>query len=938
MNREKSSWKDGIADLIRLGDRVTVGASEHPDTTKAGFAAVEQALIGVAQGSVPQAALLFSTSRHEPRELLRAVKSKIPEGVPVYGGYAVGIITNDFLAYDGFQVGVALFWLSTARLDVFLERGLNLGEAAVGERLFGRVSAQHFNGDPSLLLLYDSVNRTGGKFRLNMATSIVAEGFNKIDENISIVGAGLVGDMQCRTTHQWVGNEVDSQAALLLAFSGGLEIQQVVMHGCRPVSAYHEVTKTDHNVILEIDGRPALDVISELLGPESGRSWRDYSFFVTLGVNKGERYGAFKPEMYANRMCMNVDLARKGLVMFEPDLRPGNLFQLMLRDIDLSYISENIRLNLAKNAPRKPIFALYIDCAGRACAYSHMDEEEATYVQSALDGVCPLLGFYSGVEIARMAAKPQALDWTGVLCLFYERELPIDCAPIRLKSRAASSEPEKAHLPNAEPELSKKQLLEALSYYKRNLDFAAGQQVRFDAHMSSVSRALRQREQGFWVLANLKRNLSALSGKEQIFQDTLARIISSMAVDRALILCMDESGRYRVAAASGYSEEEKAKIAEGVHSFPDSFFAVGHLIANKSETCDTVQIIRHDLRLPFFVAVPIVMPRLRAILMAGRHREMKPFFPPFDRGDVVNFEAIASFLASIVDNVELYSDVQKMAASFRRFVPEAFLKILNRSDFKEIELGDHVARSMAVLVCDIRCFTTLCERMDPQGVFAFVNEFLSEIGPVVRRRGGFINEYLGDAIMALFEEPSDALRSAIEIIRQIDLFNERRRNQGKFSIQVGVGVNSGDLMLGTIGEAERIQGSVVADAVNLCFRLESLTKIYGAQILTTDTTLKLIPDRNKITVRPVDLVVVKGKRNHVTVVEILDGNSRERLKKKLETRERYESAFQSFEYGAYDEAEQKFRAIARIDPKDRAARVMMTKARKLAEGNPFVEE
>jgi hypothetical protein len=100
----------------------------------------------------------------------------------VYGGYAVGVITNNFLAYDGFQVGIALFWLSTGRLDVFVERDLNLGEAIAGDRLFQRISDHQFDGDPSILLLYDSVNRTGGRFRLNMATSILVVGFNRIDE------------------------------------------------------------------------------------------------------------------------------------------------------------------------------------------------------------------------------------------------------------------------------------------------------------------------------------------------------------------------------------------------------------------------------------------------------------------------------------------------------------------------------------------------------------------------------------------------------------------------------------------------------------------------------------------------------------------------------------------------------------------------------------
>lgn len=483
MNTDAARSTEGNAEFRGSANRVTVGTADNPNTALAGLAAVTQALAGMPPGCVPDGAFLFSTSLHEPHELLRAVRGRLPEGVPVYGGYAVGIIANDFLAYEGFQVGIALFWLANAKLDVFLERGLNTGEAAIGNRLFERISAQNYAGDPSLLLLYDSVNRTGATFRFNMATSIIDDALSKIAEDIPLVGAGLVGDMQCRTTYQWTGGEVDTQTALLFAFSGSLQIEQVVMHGCRPVSAYHQITKADNNVVLEIDGRPALEVVAELLGPQSGRSWRDYAFFVTLGVNKGCKYGAFTPDTYANRMCMNVDTQRQGLVMFEPDLHAGDSFQLMLRDIDFSYIGNGIRANLEKNAPRKPIFALYIDCAGRASAYSHTDEEEATYVQSALKDVCPLLGFYSGVEIARMAGKPQALDWTGVLCLFYERDVPAHSVPIRLKNAAASANAMIAHADGVASESTREELLEAIAYYKRKLDLAAGAQVSFDVNI-----------------------------------------------------------------------------------------------------------------------------------------------------------------------------------------------------------------------------------------------------------------------------------------------------------------------------------------------------------------------------------------------------------------------------------------------------------------------
>ena len=744
--------------------------------------------------------------------------------------------------------------------------------------------------------------------------------------------------MQLRPTHQWTGDAIETQAALLFAFSGGIEIEQVVLHGCRPASAYHRITKVDDNVVLEIDGRPALDVVAELLGPESGRSWKDYRFFVTLGVNKGEMYGPFDPNGYANRMCMAVDAERRGLVMFEPDLREGDLVQLMLRSVDCSYIGDKIGAFLAERRGRKPIFALYIDCAGRASAYSHMDEEEATFVQAALKDVCPLLGFYSGVEIARIAGAPQALDWTGVLCFFFERDVVGEPAPVCL----VAAEP--AVLEVVAPrDTAPEEPQAALDYYRDHLDRAAGEQVRFDARLSALNRRLRQKEEGFRVLADLRKTIDVRHTSHEVYREALGLILSGMAIDRTVVLEASPEGRFRVVARAGYSEPDGARLDAAEIELPANLESSGCLIANESDkkgdpTGDLAR-LRRELGLPYFLGVPIPDPRRRGVLFVGREREIKPFFPPFDAGDADNFRAIASFLAAVTDNIRLYDAAEAMAASFKRFVPEAFLQIINRSDFTDIALGDQVARHMSVLVTDIRAFTTLSERMTPPQVFALVNEFLAEVGPVVRAHDGFVNKYIGDAVMALFERADDGLRSAVALIRQIESFNARRRLDGKFPIQIGVAVNSGDLMLGTIGETERLEGAVLADAVNLCFRLEGLTKTYGAQILTTDETLAELPGgAGGFATRPIDLVTVKGRRKHITIMEVLDGQSEERLEKKLATRELYTSGFQDFEYGAYEEAARTFREVAKLDPEDRAARAMMLKARKLAEGESYVDD
>ena len=915
------------------GNSVTVGVADERDSGRAGRIAVERALEGAPAG-VPHCALLFSTSRHDPAALLASVRDALGGEVPVYGGYAVGIISPQSLGYDGFQIGLALFWLHGAELEVIVGGALHEGERAVGEALVRELCTRSFRGSPSLLLLYDSVNRTGNRLRLNVATSLLAGGFDRLPRNIPLVGAGLVGDMQLRPTHQWTGDAIETQTALLFAFSGGIEIEQVVLHGCRPASAYHRITKVDHNVVLEIDGRPALDVVAELLGPDSGRSWKDYRFFVTLGVNKGDMYGEFDPNCYANRMCMAVDAERRGLVMFEPDLREGDLVQLMLRSVDCSYIGDKIGAFLGEQPTRKPIFALYIDCAGRASAYSHIDEEEATYVQAALEGVCPLLGFYSGVEIARIAGAPQALDWTGVLCFFFEREVAGEPTPVCLAA------PEPSAFEVTPPhETTPEEPQAALDYYRDHLDRAAGEQVRFDARLSALNRRLRQKEEGFRVLADLRKTIDVRHTSHEVYAEALGLILSSMAIDRAVVLEASPDGRLRAVARAGFSERDGAKLDAAEIDLPATFEATGCLVANESDKSAELAVLRVQLGLPYFLGVPIPDPRRRGVLFVGREREIKPFFPPFDVGDVDNFKAIASFLASVTDNIRLYDAAEAMAASFRRFVPEAFLEIINRSDFTHIELGDQVARHMSVLVTDIRSFTTLSERMTPPQVFAFVNEFLAEVGPVIRAHDGFVNKYIGDAVMALFDRADDALRSAVALIRQIETFNARRRLDNKFPIQIGVAVNSGDLMLGTIGETQRLEGSVLADAVNLCFRLEGLTKTYGAQILTTDETLAELPGGGgSLTVRPIDLVTVKGRRKHITIMEVLDGHSDERLAKKLETRDLYTSGFQNFEYGAYEEAARTFREVAKLDPEDRAARAMMLKARKLAEGDSYVDD
>ena len=400
-----------------------VGWSENPKSNEAG---VEAARMALEQGDIEHAdlLLLYQTSKQDPVAVHEGVRSVVGEEVRLVGGYAVGIITNDFLGYEGHQVGVAALSAPSMELEVFVEGNLKNREQETGMALGRRIGDTDFCGDPSLLLMYDAIREpVAAGSALNMATPLIhgiAEGMGiSMTEWPTAAGVGMMGDMQWNETRQFLDGDVNQQTAMVLGFSGGVRMDTAIMHGCKPAGRYYRITRADGPVVLELENRPALEVIDEMLGGET--RWEDYPLFVTLGVNKGDRFEEYREENWANRLCMSVDRKRGGLVMFEPDLTEGSEVQLMRRSIDFDYVGERTRRLLDRVAQdgRRPFFALYIDCAGRASAYCGTEREEAEEVQKVL-GDIPLLGFYSGVEIAQVGGEMQALDWTGVLCVFSE--------------------------------------------------------------------------------------------------------------------------------------------------------------------------------------------------------------------------------------------------------------------------------------------------------------------------------------------------------------------------------------------------------------------------------------------------------------------------------------------------------------------------------------
>lgn len=281
---------------------------------------------------------------------------------------------------------------------------------------------------------------------------------------------------------------------------------------------------------------------------------------------------------------------------------------------------------------------------------------------------------------------------------------------------------------------------------------------------------------------------------------------------------------------------------------------------------------------------------------------------------------LASSFASMRDAVRrTITDLRETNASIERFVPKPFLTIMGKPSIVSVQLGDNRRRDMTVLFSDIRNFTGLSERMTPDENFAFINSYLERMGPVIRAHNGFIDKYIGDAIMALFESADDAVRAGLAMQDALDGFNKERSAANLPAIGIGVGLNSGSLMLGTIGERDRMDGTVISDAVNLAARIESLTKIYKVDVLITQNTYNQLSAPRAFSIRPIDIVVVKGKTEAVAIYEVYDRNPVAEREAKEFTRDLLQSGVEALARGETVTARQLFTRSLALLPGDSAA-------------------
>lgn len=267
----------------------------------------------------------------------------------------------------------------------------------------------------------------------------------------------------------------------------------------------------------------------------------------------------------------------------------------------------------------------------------------------------------------------------------------------------------------------------------------------------------------------------------------------------------------------------------------------------------------------------------------------------------------------------------------RRFIQMAFTQYINPALMKQLMANPEILklggekRVMTVMFSDVRGFTTLSEKLPPEELISLLNSYLDDMCEIVLEEQGTIDKFIGDAIMALWNAPLDdpdhqhnALKTAM---RMVDALSEFNKKHTETPLNIGIGLNTGDMVVGNIGSKRRFDYTVLGDNVNLSSRVEGLTKKYGVLVLATEATIEGIDD-SEIIFRMIDQVIVKGKSKPIKLFQPLP-NSEENAKLK----KTYEQAFSAYAKGQFSEAKKIWATL----PSDPTSNMMIERLDELKE-------
>ncbi len=216
--------------------------------------------------------------------------------------------------------------------------------------------------------------------------------------------------------------------------------------------------------------------------------------------------------------------------------------------------------------------------------------------------------------------------------------------------------------------------------------------------------------------------------------------------------------------------------------------------------------------------------------------------------------------------------------TFRKFIPTQFIEHLTEHDERELRLGKADEEDIAVMFLDIRKFSELSQQLTPQQTLNFLNAFFVRMNAPIHANYGFVDKFIGDAILALFDHPKgtaeikvcDALNAAIGLRQALDLYNSHRQKSGYASINIGIGVHFGPVIIGTVGSDDRMDTTVLGQTVNTANYLEYLAKHFQSDIIISEAMVQNLPTDHSYLLRKISYVEVKGESQPHVIYEVLN--------------------------------------------------------------------
>lgn len=288
------------------------------------------------------------------------------------------------------------------------------------------------------------------------------------------------------------------------------------------------------------------------------------------------------------------------------------------------------------------------------------------------------------------------------------------------------------------------------------------------------------------------------------------------------------------------------------------------------------------------------------------------------------FDEIQTNLFALEDkNEEIEEYKIKVKKDYDKFVPREFFTHLGKKEIYELQLGDNVQKDVTVLFIDIRHSYKTSESLSLEANFLFINHYLSIVGENIRKNNGFIDKFLGDGVLAVFTCEADALKCSTEISNAFENINLVGINEDK--IKFGIGIHSGKVVIGIVGEKERLTPTIISDSVNLAHKIESLNKIFKSNILFTKEVLNNLPRNFEINYRYVGTVNIDDFG--VSLFENLDGYVGANKTAYLKTKNMFESAVRYFEDKDYQKARTLFINILKENEDDNLAKFYLKKCK-----------